>query len=780
MNAKTFIFPLLIFAILPCLRLYSESGAMPVSRDAIRRDLVLDADGTWRKVTAPDGRYGCRNLFTAMLSYCESNTNLNRVAVLIEKAETMQERNPENRRYGNFFWYVWENEVLDANAVDFCMQHAALLWMFHREKLDPRSRERFLKLITIGMQGLMNHIPSPTYTNIALLNASDLILLGQALGDKNAVQEGARRLALFLIVLREQGVHEYTSPTYYGINMESALLLEALVEDSAIRNDATIIRRLFEHDIALNRQTPNDIIAGTCSRTYDFLYMRGELDQALVPWGWMKHPGKRFHFRFYWPLYSTHLPDEETTALSSRFPRTVRQRWGSTSRDTRIHYLCKDVTLGTSASNYGKMDIPLAVNLPDSGDEHEVQLYFLPDGRDDPYGKKRIAAGNHNKALHLTPWWAASQIENEALAMVLYNSGTFQHITDKLQSHIVFRRGLDGLYIDNRKIDISTLVDNPQTLNQGQALFLREGSAAVAIRIPWSQGQGASSAAISILDDRNKYGALRLSINHEIKSLDGNSTEECAGAIFHVKVGSGIITETAFEDFRNAFINQKVQLSKGNGLTASVKCGDRILSIGSDSLTFPAVAEIIPQPSEAILSMNGEDLGSRILDSSSVIQKYLREKRVSTPIDIKSGAVTTFSSLDGASALPFEKSRDGDKDFLWVPEVNGRCVWNWGSITCELNLEAAGIYRIEAEVLAPTPEDDSFYVSLEGISGIEIIPRFAWSTGTGSKWRWSTVTNRDIQPAQQEFKLPAGKVKLIFHTREAGTKISRVRITPLH
>ena len=765
---------------------FSASAATqprPLSCEEVLADLVRNADSTWRRVTTPGGRYGCRSLFTSMLAYTEADTHSDRVAILIEKAEAMQERDPENLRYGNFFWYAWESEVHDANAVDFCMQHAALLWMFHQKKLDPQTRERFFRMITLGLQGLINHHPPPTYTNIALLNASDLILLGQALDNPEAVEEGIRRLEMFLVTIREQGIHEYCSPTYYGINMESALLLEALAKDPVTKQNAAVIRRLLEHDIALNRLSAHDVLAGPCSRTYDFLYRQGELEQVLVANGWLKRPlpknRRRFYFRFFSSLYTDHLPPPETTALTAIFPRSVKQRWGFTTRTTRTHYLCKDVALGSSASIYGRMDIPLAVTLPDSGELLEPQLYFLPDGRNDPYGKKRIIAGNHNKALHLTPWWTAAQHENSALAMVLYDPKTFKHISDKLQSHIVFRKALDGLYIDDRRVDPASLSSEPEKLNPGQTLFLREGTAAVAIQVPWAQGQDGSGVSTSLIDDNSKYESLRLSVDHTIKSLEEDSSLTCAGAVFKIQTGSNIRNDSDFEHFRKHFCAQSVDISHaGESLKASIKHGDKILAIRADSLINPEVAEITPQPSTALLSLDGKDIGRAILEESPVVREYINRKISAKPITVDTERPTTWFASDGSYTVPLQEAESSGKIYLWVPEKKGRRNWSAGTASWELVLSSPGSFYLEAEVLAPTPEDDSFYVSALGSADNEVISEFAWSTGVDTNWRWSRVINRDSKPYKNLFQLPAGRSRLIFRTREAGTKVSRLRIIP--
>lgn len=305
-------------------------------REAILPDLLRDADHTWGRIHRVIPTYTSRELFTAMLAYAEANTNQVRMAKLLELAESMQNREEGHRALGNFRWYSHDSEIKDFNAVDFCMQHGALLWHFHQERIPPPLRERTLKLLKLGLQGLINHRPRSTYTNIALLNASDLILLGQALDAPTAVQEGVARLELFAKMLWEEGTHEFVSPSYYGVDVEALMLLAALAEQAETRELATILAAYFWSDIALNWHQPSQRLAGAHSRTYDYIYGFGGLDQMMTAYGWLSPPPK-FRFHSFIPLYVHSLPRFDTS-LNTRYPRLVEQTWGSNfgrSRTTR-------------------------------------------------------------------------------------------------------------------------------------------------------------------------------------------------------------------------------------------------------------------------------------------------------------------------------------------------------------------------------------------------------------------------------------------------------------
>jgi len=765
--------------------LNAQGQPVAVGRDEILPELVSGADGTYKAISTPGRKFGVRALFTSMLAYAEADTNLTRIAEFMLKAEAMQERNPAHPRYGNFYWYSTETEVKDANAVDFCMQHAMLLWRFHHDKLDGDTRKRLLKIITLGLHGLKTHLPRASYTNIALLNASDLILLGEVLHDPTAVDEGNRRLNVFIKTVWEQGIHEYVSSTYYGIDLESMALLKELSEQHSTRETAGTILELFWNDIALNWNSNTEVLSGTGSRTYDYLYNRGELDQMMTAAGWLQRPEgknrKYFQYRIFTPLYTRWQPPASLYELcTTHFPRSVEQIFGGEARSYRTHYLCQDITLSTSGRSYGgRMDMPLTVDLPQTRSELKPRLYFISDGRNDPYGKKRITAGNHSKALHLTPWWAAVQDKADALGVVLYPENTFAEITEGLQSHLVFRRALDGLYVDNRRLDVGQLQSKPCTITTNQCVFLRDGSTVTGIRIPWAQGQSGVPASISIVDDGNSYGALRLTVLHPVQSLEKNSGLETAGAAFQMRIAAGINTDQQFADFREHFISSPAYaVKKESELTIGCDGAEKKLSIAAMSLIAPAGAMVTPQPATAVLALGGDDIGRKILERSPVIQEYIKNKTTLVAVAIDADKATTWSALKGAFTVPIEKAVDGGKEYLWSPELEGARHGDNGRITWQLQVARSGEYAIEAEILAPTPEDDSFFVSAVDARGNPVLPEFAWSTGTGDKWRWARVTARENKASRQIFELPAGDIRLIFRTREAGIKITQLRLIP--
>jgi len=510
--------------------------------DVIHRDHDLD-ECLWQETKQTDAHFESRGLFSSALWHCE-NGEYERVGCILDVAARMQNRDPDSYSYGNFYWRWGEERLLDLNAVDFCMKSAPIIWIRHRDKLPETARATLLETMKLAAIGCRNHFVPSSYTNIALMNALDLILLGQALEDPSFREEGLLRLDKVCEYTRKNGIHEYCSPTYYQVDIECLQLLEAFCDDPQGHAQAESLLELLSTDIALNWWWPGDRLGGTHSREYQYLGNPRGLG------GYLPTEGSVFS-RPKW------IPPARLFELSkNRIPRLVRQRWGSSDMDTRTYYVCKDVGLSSSGSNYGPMDLPLTADLPS---KDEPRCYFIPDARGDPYGQKKIGAGAHQKAHHLCPFWIATQRRSDALGMALYRPHVMGQATEQLASHFVMRRNVDSFWIGDKKVALSAPETAEFAVCMNESVVLKLGTAAVGVRIPWAVGISDKPAAIALVNDGNDYGAVRLTVSHpgiftpdDIKSTEDRPRSRPAAAIW-VRVGSGLDTEEKFTAWRRDF-----------------------------------------------------------------------------------------------------------------------------------------------------------------------------------------------------------------------------------
>jgi hypothetical protein len=786
--------PVLSLIALSASCLAATCSAEPLDRDTILRRCADGEDRFWRNIAEkePYESLGCRKVFASAMAICEARRHGERLSRLYELAARFQDRNPESSGYGNLRWYWRDARVTDRNAVEFCMQDALLTWSHHREWISEPAREQLRELMALGIEGCMRHRVRTSYTNIALLNAANLIGLGEAFHRPEVAEEGYRRLDLICLWTWRFGTHEYCSPTYYGVDLQGVDFIQHHAQREQGRQQARALAELLWKDIALNWLAPAGRLAGSQSRSYDYLRGLGSLDRYLQVQGWIDAPIVPGPAMVHPLRFSGATRGELLHQAESVLPRLVRQSWGPESVQSRTHMLYEDVTLSTSGANYGAQDMPMTVDLP--GDRQAVRCYFIPDGREDPYGKVKYETGSarHQKALHLKPFWTAAQRTGDAVGLVVYRDTDLQQdVVTNLQSHFVLRRENDGIWIGGAPVALTGATKQGPAvaaLAVGQPLVLRYGSAAVGIRVLWAHAQDLTPPAIALVDDGNPFGAIRLTVDHHREKVTA-----WGGAAFWVRVGSSLATADQFSEWRTAFERLS---SKASPLTVGTVENEMVVEATKQGLRFEvpgvdgpvalsaaapfdgrAKVELTPEPTSFPLELNGKDVARPLFDELEPIRSYREQLARVRPIRIPAAGNVEWEAEAG---LVFPGMTDGEDArasggrFVWHPKgepIGSRT----GSLTFQLDVAKAGTYFLWGRVLAPDPQTDSFYVVLEDTPALP--PSSAsWHTQNGPRWQWRPVAlDRAKEPAR--FNLPAGRTTLQFRARESGTKLERLFLT---
>ena len=584
----------------------------PADHGEMIRYAAKSSAGIWKKAADTPDNLSSRDLFTCAIAMAEANQNLDRLEKLFEVAARMQDRDPKSKGYGNFRW-SWSNPtVMDYNAVEFCMQGGALLWMRHRDKMSEGARKQLREILDFAAEGCLRHKVRESYTNIALMNAENLILLGEALDLPKAADEGYARLDRIYRYTLDNGICEYGSPTYYGVDLDDLVLTEAFMKREDGRKQVRALLDLFWTDIAMNFFAPSQRLAGPHSRDYDYMRGRGILENHLWAAGWITGD-IRGSFGAIWPALGRRQPPAALYKDSAtRFPRLIRQTWGALPLQFRTHYLAADVTLGSSAANYHNMDMPLTVDLP--GPVDYPRCYFIPDARHDLYGKVKIQEGKgpHSKTLHLRPFWTAAQRKTDVLGLALYQDEDMAKAGKSLESHFVMPREADGFWIGDQQVTLKAGAPATFPLKSGQAVVLRKGAAAVGVRVVWAKAVGGKEPAIAFVDDGNTYGVVRLTITH-YESQESPASVLGAGAAMWVRVGSGLATDEAFRAWRKQFTEARAEARMdGNRLVLKAAGSEGLLQIET---TAPKGenTQVDPPPARCVLEVDGKDIGREIL-----------------------------------------------------------------------------------------------------------------------------------------------------------------------
>lgn len=586
-------------------------SASPLTLPETASNIVAHQEGFWRACTRSSDSITSRDLFAYALALSEAQEHPERLNQLFELASRMQDRHLTDPGFGNFWWSLRDGQVKDYNAVDFCMRSGALLWLKYRDFIPASAQKQLKLLLELSLRGCLHHKVGPSYSNIAIMNAGDLILLGEALGRPQVVTEGCARLDRIYRYTQAAGIHEFDSPTYTGVDLDGLGLIEAFCQRDSGRAQARALLKLFWTDIALNWFPPAQKLAGANSRTYDYPHGLGELDRQLALNGWLAAPPPAELDAVFGRLATWH-PPQTIHDLSDQFPRLVRASWGTNWWQSRTHFLLPDITLSCTASSYGgRMDMPLTADL--AGSRAAVRCYFIADGRDDPYGQKKVSAGAHRKAFHLNPFWTAAQNQRDALGLVIYRQRDMETNSTTLVSNFVMPMNVDSFWIGDRQVSFAGGQTVREPVAPGEVVSFRQGAAVLGVRVPWSRGLDGQPANIFLVHDQNPFGAMRLAVEHVDPGQMPVYRGHDAGAAFWVRIADGIKSEADFAAWRQQFAEDKVEVAADPGQIQLRATGvDGPMSIAANAPWF-APESILPAPSRAVLELNGADVGSKIL-----------------------------------------------------------------------------------------------------------------------------------------------------------------------
>lgn len=739
-------------------------------------DQVRRSEQTIKRYHSLPPDMAVRGLFSCAFVFAEAGVLPEELEFALATGARMQDRDKESRTYGNLRWDWQDGAVLDGNAVEFCMQYAVLIRLRHGDQLTPKAKATLDEILEYAIEGCLRHRVPESYTNIALMNAENLILLGEVLNRPDVLQEGKERLNEICNYTAECGIHEYDSPTYYGTDLECLLLTRQFVRDEDVRKQVDVLLDLFWTDLAANWYAPAAKLGGARSRDYDYLSGLGYLDGFLLMAGWLPEGTPRVSLPLV-ALLTDWKPADRFRELNGQYPRLVEQRYGAGLLDVRTLYATPGIALSTAGSNYGSMDLPLCLDFANP-DRQSVRGYFIPDARRDPYGKKRIpAGGGHDKTLHLQPFWAGIQQQTDALGLVIYRDRDYPANPPSLESHFVFPTALDEIRVGDEVIQLTEGQSLLRELKSGEAVFLRRGQAVAGIRVPWTRGLDGSAAPVALVFDGNDYGAARITVGHH--SFWGlGSTEAKPGAAFWIRVADGL-DEAGYAAWRAAFTASSAEAT-ADGANVSVRVAgtEGPLALAT-AAPFSGCLNVEPKPHDHILAVNGKELGRELLRTLPGVRERSERLAQATSIAIASDKPTIWEAESGVNTGGMRIDQDNDafgSAFAWVPgrpgERGGR---GSAHLSFKIGVPADGTYYLWGRVQAPTPDDDSFYVSITSPTA-EPLNRADWPLGTHLEWEW-TPLGLAGDPGPSPLHLPKGEYQLQISCREDGARLDRLLLT---
>ncbi len=186
-----------------------------------------------------------------------------------------------------------------------------------------------------------------------------------------------------------------------------------------------------------------------------------------------------------------------------------------------------------------------------------------------------------------------------------------------------------------------------------------------------------------------------------------------------------------------------------------------------------------PPPTKVVLELDGDDLGKRILQAVEPVKTVLAERAQLQFVPVPAGQTVTWEAEAGAVQPGMARGKDAMASggtYVWMPGESGGEGSGGGSVYWQLRLAEAGEYFLWGRVLSPTPEDDSFFVTVAA-GRQRLVSQAAWHLGTHRQWTW-TRFSPDASRPEASLQLPAGGVTLQLDAREDGTKIDRLFLSP--
>jgi hypothetical protein len=581
---------------------------------------AAELEKRWRGLREPRPRFGTREFFEFALEATAQNWHPERVERALELAEQKQDRDPKSKTYGNFAWYWEDPKPADLNAAEFAMQRAALLWILYRDRLSAKATETLQRLMQFSIEGLQRHKVSVDYTNIFVMKTWNCIALGEHTGRPELARAGYAMFDEWLRRVRQVGVREYLSPTYYAVDFECLGAIARHAKNPAARAKAALALDYLWTDVAANWFTPAGRLGGAHSRDYDYVTGHGNLDQWAARAGWttVERPAPEDNFKQVYVAPPARLKSE----VLDRAPRFVRQRWGEPEGECAASWVGREVLLASSGAIYrDPMDKTLVVLF--GGGAKLPGGAYLMDARQDPYGQNKIATGGgHNKSFHVQPCTLSVQNGPEALLLTTANadgvkppafrsSGT--NLTCCL-SHFTFPAAAQ-VFVGARGAAVE-VADKLRLPTPDTPVFLKYGNAAAALRFVVATTPDGAAAPVELVNDGAKWKTMRLTAVH----TDQRPRGRVAAALW-TRVAENL-DDAQFAAFRAAFAAAQPAV-KHEGTTLDVKVPGLAgaLRLKVDRKTEqPLVREGAARgPGNYLLEVNGRELGAPLLDRALAI-----------------------------------------------------------------------------------------------------------------------------------------------------------------
>jgi len=587
--------------------------------DRIKKDAAVRAEALLASSTGKP----TRDFTNTALSVLVAGEDPTLAEKLLDHAFSLQDMKRESPTFGYVPWTEGDTDItLDPNSIEFATHSMGPVLLVYGDKLSDAFKRRIKPHIKVAFEALRRHHPPVWYTNIFLMNTASMILMGQAIGDKKAQSDGAAQLDIWLEYTRQNGVHEYDSPVYYGVDLDTLYPAYLLCKDPEVKAKLKSALDLLWSDMCANFFVANKRLAGPESRNYDFLGGSG----GLSVFYWMEglisaDPGGGSAYLYVGSGPDGYRPGADILGLASAKERVVKSKWDAKPGGDRYCYLTRDFVIGGASRSYEPQDRPIAVELASKKELPVVSV--IADSFDSPYGKARITdACGHSKPFHWPLNPTCVQEKGTLMVLVGLNPSGLkswergkrdqQVPVDSLATNVILPAKADSIMLDGKPV--STASAFKKKAKSGSVVAIREGNAGVAIRIFAADGCEHFQPEFVLQAEENglEFGAFRYTVYHyRGESVKLKEKAARAGILISAgQCGSDDDLIALSNALKTATIDDHVSRRTWQ---VRAKIADLTLEAGADIASHEPLYRRVNGKSISIerLTVNGVDLGLR-------------------------------------------------------------------------------------------------------------------------------------------------------------------------
>jgi hypothetical protein len=586
---------------------------------------MSELDKKWETIQSAGPNLGVRSLFSFAHEAAAAGSHSAEIEEAYRTAIELQDRNPDSPTYGNFRWYRSNERPQDLNAVEFCTAVGVLTWNEYNDDLSPEARTLLEDLLRLNATGIRGHKVLVTYTNIFIKKSWNSIALGEALDMKDFAEEGYEMFEKWCAYIAKNGFHEYLSPTYYNVDVDS---LEKIAMHAGRPKERELAEKAIRHlwlDVGANWFDPAGRLGGAHSRDYDYLRgksagLEGRLEAMLsgVPSG------------------EGHFCDTtlrlSVKSLRQTVPRMVCQSWGDERGQTASQYVAPTFSIASACASRHNMDKVLTVNF--DGGPTVPMMNLIMDGRGDPYGVNPVTEEDgHTKSRHLVPFVASVQREAEVLCVLSAGEDTWAPLIaprpkdppnplqttglsfdasgmpSKLYTHMVMPLNATVSFGDK-------VISNPSDaavypVGEGVPILIKYNDTAVAMRTVHASRTDGEPAQLDLVVDESgiENSVMRLTWTHADAEPKGRGT-----LALWMRVGEA----SSAEDLIAHVSSQAEMSTNGSKIDVAVKGRYGTMRIEADCESGDRIRLDGAEPTldGAVLSVNGRDVAKEIWESN--------------------------------------------------------------------------------------------------------------------------------------------------------------------